>query len=225
MTRFRSCLLAAGLAALVLAAPGHAASRRKLCRQAPCRVILRDGPITVVRAVARLNERHPNVEPFLRTIACWRSRNTCRWLGDETEETIEISAHALATAGRFLVYGLHIEGKEEPDLWRVCRLDVASGRLETMPAPGQFSRLHGGLLSVVVTPSGALGWMAGGEALYPVSGGEPVVSAARQVYALASGSRTPRLLASSLAVEAGSLAASATRLYWSEGGEAMDASF
>ncbi|MCW3033350.1 MAG: hypothetical protein JWM60_1695 [Solirubrobacterales bacterium] len=223
MSRFRLCALAAALAALALSAPGEAASRSKLCRQAPCHVVLRDGPITVVRAVARLNERHPNVEPFLRTIACWRSRNTCKWLGDETQDTLGLTARPLASAGRFLVYGLRIAGKEGPDPWRVCRLDVATGRLEMVGSPGGFFSLHGGLLSIVVTPSGGVGWIAGGEALYPVPGGEPVVSSARQVYALPSGSRTPRLLASSPAVEAGSLAASDNRLYWSEGGAAKEA--
>src|SRR6185437_14746137 len=195
MARICSCAVAAIVMSLVLPAQGHAASRRKLCRQAPCHVLIRDGPITVVRAVARATERHPNVEPLLRTVACWRSRDICTWLGDETNVTDEISAHALAVAGRYLAYGLHLEGKEEPDSWRICRLDVATGRLEVMDAPGDFSRLHGGVLSVIATASGAIGWMAAGEVVFPPQG-ERFVSSDRKVYTLAAHSRTPRLLAS-----------------------------
>ncbi len=222
MICIRSCAVTAVLASLMLPAPGHAASRRKLCRQAPCHVVLRVGPITVLRAVARSTARHPNVEPLLRTIACWRSRDTCKWLGDETQPTYELNARPLAAAGRFLVYGLQLGGEQEPDQWRVRRLDVATGRLETIEVPGGFSRIHGGLLSIVVDPSGAVGWMTMGEFVFPPQG-ERFVSPEQKVYALAARSRTPQLLASSPAVEAGSLAASDTRLYWSEGGKARQA--
>jgi len=137
--------------------------------------------------------------------------------------TEEISVHSLAVARRYLVYGLHLEGNED-DIWSVCRLNVATGRLETIDRRGGFSRLQGGVLSTVVNPSGALGWMTAGEYVFPPQG-ERFVSADRKVFVLAAGSRTPQLLASSPAVEAASLAASENRLYWTEGGMARQAPF
>jgi hypothetical protein len=197
---------AVALSASATNAVAAATGREPSCRVRKCRTLVANRQAVVFLAVNRSGKELPYRSSFVR----WVPSGRVTRLGDEEPGVdIAISISRPVVAARFVGYALQIFSHSEQTAM-VCRLDAQRGHRQCVFADQNVEGAEGGRVQdLVLTPGGTVAWIAGGPgSRVPV----------HDVYELLPGAKVPVLLASAASVEGGSLAASATHLYWTEAG-------